>query len=174
MPTRPKQNSSSALAFWAECCLWAIGMLCLGYCANAWIAARLAQTLGSQELTAARPITTPAIGGVQLLGRLEIPRLGLSSVVFEGDDAGTLQLGVGHLPSSALPGKTGNVVLAAHRDSFFRPIQDIHPSDVIKLTTAAGTHSYIVQSANIVTPQDTAVLNRTVITGSAAELFGPE
>jgi sortase A len=50
---------------------------------------------------------------------LEIPRLGLSTVVFEGTGQDVLLRGPGHLRGSALPSDTGNMVIAGHRDTFF-------------------------------------------------------
>jgi len=92
------------------------------------------------------------------IGRLEIPRLGLSVVVLEGSDHGTLRLGVGRLPSSSVPGEAGNVVLAGHRDTFFRPLREIRPGDEISLRTPQGTFPYTVKWMKVVTPTDTSVL----------------
>src|SRR5687767_144053 len=63
------------------------------------------------------------------IGVLEIPRLGLSSVVIEGDEAAALILGVGHLSDTPLPWTNGNSVFAAHRDTFFRPLEHIRRDD---------------------------------------------
>ena len=38
-----------------------------------------------------------------VIGQLDIPRLGLSVMIFEGDDAGILKEGAGHIPGTALP-----------------------------------------------------------------------
>ena len=61
-----------------------------------------------------------------MIGRLEIPRLGVSVMVREGADEGTLSRAVGHIPGTALPGNIGNVGLAGHRDTFFRALRNIH------------------------------------------------
>jgi len=95
------------------------------------------------------------------IGRLEIPRLGLSAVVLEGSDTGTLRLGVGRLASSSLPGEPGNVVLAAHRDTFFRPLRNIRAGDQISLRTPQGTFPYTVDWTKVVDPSDTGVLQPT-------------
>src|SRR5262245_54511909 len=55
-----------------------------------------------------------------LVGRLDIPRLGLSTMIREGSDSRTLLVAAGHLTGTALPGKPGNVVVSGHRDTFFR------------------------------------------------------
>ncbi len=72
-------------------------------------------------------VYTPLHG--ELIGRVDVPRLGLSAIVFEGTDVGVLHRGVGHLTGSALPGQPGNVVLAGHRDSFFRDLRNIRKGD---------------------------------------------
>jgi sortase A len=96
--------------------------------------------------------------------------LALSAVVFEGTSDDTLLRGVGHLQGSAQPGAPGNLVLAGHRDTFFRPLRDIHPGDSITVTSAGREFKYIVQSTEIVNPDATEVLqpgngsNLTLIT----------
>ena len=50
------------------------------------------------------------------MGRLEVARLNLAAMVREGVDAGTLNIAVGHVPSTALPDQPGNFAIAAHRD----------------------------------------------------------
>jgi sortase A len=94
----------------------------------------------------------------ELIGRLEIPRLSVSAMVREGADAKTLHRAVGHIPGTALPGDTGNVALAGHRDTFFRALRDIRKNDTIELETENGTYSYLVESTDIVGPRDVDVL----------------
>ncbi|MGH9559803.1 MAG: class D sortase [Bryobacteraceae bacterium] len=96
-----------------------------------------------------------------VIGRLDIPRLHVSTIVLEGDDAHALRLGAGHVPGTALPDSTGNVGIAAHRDTIFRPLRRIRPHDRILLTTMDGAFQYAVESTEIVSPADTAVLNST-------------
>ena len=99
------------------------------------------------------------IGAKGLLGRLEIPRLGLSVMLMEGDDAKTLRRAVGHIPGTPLPGQTGNVAFSGHRDTFFRPLRNIRENDIIVITTLEGQYRYRVVSTSVVAPDDVAVLN---------------
>src|ERR1051326_8973635 len=94
----------------------------------------------------------------ELIGRIEIPRLSLKAMVREGDDEGTLRHPVGHIPSTAFPGERGNVALAAHRDTIFRPLRNIRKNDRIIVSTLDGTYEYLVQSTKIVSPSDVSVL----------------
>jgi len=105
----------------------------------------------------------------ELVGRLEIPRLGLSTIVLEGIEDGTLRRGAGHIPGTGLPtepGAVGNIGIAGHRDSFFRPLKNIGKNDIITLTTPEGTYRYRVEWTRIVAPEDTEVLDQ----GGAPEL----
>lgn len=90
-----------------------------------------------------------------------IPRVGISAEVIEGDDAADLKLAPGHIPGTALPGQHGNIGIAAHRDTFFRPLRFIRKGDLIGLTTLSGTYRYRVVSTQIVTPDDVQVLGPT-------------
>jgi sortase A len=94
-----------------------------------------------------------------LIGRIAIPRLGISAIINEGVDAGTLSLAVGHIPSTALPGQLGNVGVAAHRDALFRNLKDVQRNDEITLTTLDGEYVYRVISFKVVNPADVSVLS---------------
>jgi len=103
----------------------------------------------------------PATGS--LVGRLEIPRLRLSAIVLEGSDSRTLDLGVGRIPETAEPGESGNIVLSAHRDTFFRPLRGIRKGDRIAMVTRGGSYQYVVDWTAVVDPADTATLKATPI-----------
>jgi sortase A len=94
-----------------------------------------------------------------VVGRIEIPRLHLSTVILEGDDDRALRYGAGHVPSTALPDEPGNVAIAAHRDTFFRPLRHIAPDDRITLSTPDGVFHYVVESTELVGPKDVRVLD---------------
>jgi sortase A len=96
-----------------------------------------------------------------LLGRIEIPRLGLSAIVREGDDDATLAVAVGHIPGTARPGERGNVVLAGHRDSFFRALRGIRRHDMIRICTPRRQDDYVVDSTEVVGPKEIRVLEST-------------
>jgi sortase A len=100
----------------------------------------------------------PAIGPDGLIGRIKIPRIGLSAIVFSGTDKKTLRQAVGHIRSTALPGHPGNAGLAGHRDRFFRPLKDIRKDDIITVTTLRGEYSYRVVSTRVVAPTEISVL----------------
>jgi sortase A len=109
-----------------------------------------------QTLAPLSPSHAPEHSAV--LGRLDIPRLNIRVMVREGADESTLRRAVGHIPGTALPGYTGNVALAGHRDTFFRALRNIRKDDSIELETEGATYHYLVQSTKIVTPRDVSVL----------------
>lgn len=113
------------------------------------------------------------------IGRLEIPRLGLSAVVAEGDDEHTLKIAVGHLPDTPLPWQEGNAALAGHRDTFFRPLRRIRVGDDIRLSTPRGDFRYRVTRHTVVDPEELWVLDAssgaalTLITCYPFDFVGP-
>ena len=121
----------------------------------------------------------PSLARGALIGRVEIPRLGLSAVIEQGDDTSTLRDAVGHIPGTSLPGESGNIGLAAHRDSFFRGLSKVKEGDQIVLTTFEGTFSYRVASLGIVQPKQTSVLrplgvnSLTLVTCYPFHFIGP-
>ncbi len=114
-----------------------------------------------------------------LLGRMEIPKLGISVMVLEGDGDDVLRKAVGHVPTTALPGGPGNVVIAGHRDTFFRALRRIRKDDDIIFTTTQGIYNYHVGSIEKVGPQDVQVLDAspqptlTLVTCYPFDYIGP-
>jgi len=87
-----------------------------------------------------------------LIGRIEIPRLRLSALVLEGTAERTLRRGVGHVERTALPGESGNVGLAAHRDTYFGKLAGVSNGDLIVIRTPEGSFTYRVDSTLVVPP----------------------
>ena len=113
---------------------------------------------GGDRIVAATVATPPAPKLHDVIAWLEVPRLRISTAVLEGDDSLALRLGAGHIPGTPLPGSAGNVGIAAHRDSFFRPLAGIEPQDRIRLRTPGGDWDYTVESTRIVQPSNVGVL----------------
>ncbi|MBI2834886.1 MAG: class D sortase [Acidobacteria bacterium] len=121
--------------------------------------ARPESRIPSPEARIPSPEAPPPIGPGTLLGRIDIPRVGLLATVREGDDARTLRRAVGHVTGTALPGERGNAALAGHRDTFFRGLKDIRLGDEIRIKTRDAVHRYRVARTQVVRPTDVWVLN---------------
>jgi sortase A len=146
-----------------------VGVVSLGYFAYVVTESYLYQALENRELDAILasapaptvhvPRPSPAPGS--MIGRIEIPRLGVSAIIRAGSDARTLRLAVGHITGTAYPGESGNIGLAGHRDTFFRRLRDIRVDDEIRIVTPEETYAFRVERTSVVTPRDTWVLNET-------------
>jgi len=178
---------------WLERALFALALACLGSYAYVNLHARAVQqeaarrfeaSLAQRGVTAlpgdagdrtgSAPPGAPPPAPLQLgdvVGRLEVPRLGISVMVLEGDDDGILAQAAGHIPSTALPARSDqsarkllkaaastNVGIAGHRDTFFRPLKDVRKGDEIHLTTDSGSYLYTVESFQVVSPDRIDVL----------------
>jgi sortase A len=95
------------------------------------------------------------------LARLEASSIDLSATVLEGSDDGTLSRAAGHIEETAFPGESGNIGIAGHRDTIFRPLRNIRVGDPMTLTTSDHVFRYRVSGTKIVQPEDVYVLNPT-------------
>jgi sortase A len=118
---------------------------------------RSSPTLAQPEVPSPRP---PLVVGA-VMAALSIPRVQLSAIVLHGSDARTLQRGPGHLERTAVPGDAGHIVVAGHRDSFFRPLRHIRLADDIFLETRDGHFHYRVTSLRVVAPREVSVIAPT-------------
>jgi LPXTG-site transpeptidase (sortase) family protein len=113
---------------------------------------------------AANPSGKPSRGAPSRgapLAMLNIPRLGMSVVVLEGTGDAILKRGPGHIEDTAYPGEHGNVAIAGHRDTHFRPLRRLRPDDEIALVAKGTTIRYFVDTVQILQPTDMDVLDPT-------------
>jgi sortase (surface protein transpeptidase) len=78
---------------------------------------------------------------------LEIPKLGLREVVFEGTTGAVLEMGPGHLRDTPLPGQAGVSKImgrAAIYGGPFARLSTLLPGDTLTVTTGQGVHHYRV------------------------------
>ena len=137
----------------------------LGYYAYIKGSAWMFEERAARELARAPQVTMardlPEVARDGLIGRVEIPRLRLSVALAEGAGTATLRKAAGHIEGTAFPGDPGNVGIAGHRDTFFRPLRRIRPNDLIVIDTLRGRYRYRVLSTTIVRPRDVGVLAPT-------------
>ena len=145
-----------------ERALFLIGACLLTYWSASSIDTRSFQRSASREFSKTPAPATPQHWTEgSAVARLEIPRLGMSTMVVEGAGNRDLKRAAGHIPGTAFPGTGGNTAIAAHRDTFFRPLRFIRIADSISLTTPQGTFAYRVVSTQIVKPSQIQVLYPT-------------
>lgn len=139
------------------------------------------QAIELRKLGHSAPLIEPHLLTLgEVMGQIEIPSLPLSAVIVQGDSPKLLRRAVGHLVGTPMPGEWGNVALAGHRDTFFRPLRHIHPGDVAALRTfREETFQYRVESTSVVSPTDIEVLKPsngrelTLITCFPFDYIGP-
>jgi sortase A len=100
------------------------------------------------------------------IARLQIPRLGYDEMVLEGATPRTLAFGPARLLSGAGLGESGNLLLAGHRTSWFRPLEGIATGDTIQIQWLDSHRNlremkYKVGVIRIVDPQDVTLLAPT-------------
>jgi sortase A len=151
-----QQKFSTQLMRWSRVALFVTAAGLLGDCVLVLTNIRMAREQASRDFAQHHPQSLAVVG--QLVGRMEIPRLKVSVAVAEGTDAATLRRAAGHILGTSLPGQAGNIGIAGHRDTMFRPLRHARQGDVIVLVTSQGEYRYRVVSTSIVSPTEVAVL----------------
>ncbi|MCP5091338.1 MAG: class GN sortase [Gammaproteobacteria bacterium] len=134
--------------------------LCLGFWhmasgayipAKAWLAQGLMQRAW---LRAGQDIERPAPwpwADTWPVARLTAQSRDVDLIVLAGGSGRTLAFGPGHLSASAMPGETGNAVIAGHRDTHFRFLRNIEAGELLGLESSEGQkHVYKVLGADVV------------------------
>src|SRR5260370_15776508 len=148
--------------FWLRLCEYTFlvaGIAILGYCAYVWLDARVYQRNEERSFEEIKLSAPPRVPGRPappiphaVLGKIEIQQVGISAMIAEGVDHGTLKRAVRHTPGTAPPREDGTIALAAHRDTFFRPLRNIQKGDEIALTTLSGPYRYPLESTQTAAP----------------------
>ena len=109
---------------------------------------------------AVQPASAPAssANATDTLTRLEIPKINLDAVIVEGTRRRQLAVAPGHLPGTPAPGDSGNAVVTAHRDTFFRHIYELEKGDMILVQRSGKTFTFEVTGKKIVDPDDLSVI----------------
>jgi sortase A len=157
---------------WIERALLTLGIGLGAWCAIVLVEARYTRSLPPVKVTMTLPgdeggdrsappprRAAPPTGTV--VGRLAIPSLGLTTTVLEGTDDETLRRGSGHIEDTPFPGEPGNVGIAGHRDTVFRPLKKVKTGDALELTTSDRVYRYRITKTFIVDPTDVYVLDPT-------------
>ncbi|HMF96987.1 MAG TPA: class D sortase [Vicinamibacterales bacterium] len=163
---------------WIERGLLTVGVVLGAWCAAVLVEARFHQSVpvsgplvvtqtavpvlpGDSGNAAPHPPAPSALAAGSLIARLEAPSVRMTTNVLEGSDEATLRRGAGHIEDTPLPGQPGNIGIAGHRDTVFRPLRNIKVGDPLHITTRDRTYEYRVSKTLIVGPDDVYVLDST-------------
>ena len=118
------------------------------------------------SVTNSSPSTFTSVDGLECedgsIGTLEIPSLGISMKVWEGETSASMKKGLGHYSSTSA--WDGNVGLCGHnRGSKYviGSIKDLSPGDTITYTTKLGTRTYQVSTVETIDNSDWTYLQST-------------
>jgi len=135
--------------------------------AKAGIAGILIRRAWEQSVRSGQPLAPWPWADTHPVARLQIPRLGYDEIVLEGATPRTLAFGPAHMLGGPGLGRPGNLLLAGHRTSWFRPLEAIAPGDTIQITwfdsrsTRLRERTYTVSLIRVVEPQDVTLLAPT-------------
>ena len=110
------------------------------------------------------PVQPTSASDGELIAQVYVPRFGQGWVrnVVEGTDEAELSLhGLGHYPSTQMPGSVGNFAVAGHRNGYGRPLGDVdllQEGDAIIVRTKDYWYVYKYTTYKIVTPEHSEVI----------------
>lgn len=153
----------SALLFFAGCCLSARALYMRG---KAALAGALVRVAWEETQRTGRPTRPWPWADTHPIGRLMIPALGYDEVILEGASPRNLAFGPARLMNGAAPGEPGNLVIAGHRTSWFRPLKDVRRGQevVVESRRVEGgleRRAYRVREVRVIDPADRRFLGPT-------------
>jgi sortase A len=86
-----------------------------------------------------------------------IDRLKDGWAIVEGVSRTDLKNGVGHMPTTPIPGQPGNSVISGHRTTYgapFHEFDELSVGDIFEVETGLGVHIYEVRESIIVRPTE--------------------
>jgi sortase A len=104
----------------------------------------------ARELQRHTPVGSP-------IGRIVIPRIGVSFVMVDGTSTQALESGPGVYPETTFPGIPGTTAIAGHRTTYlapFRHVDALKPGSRIELEMPYAHFTYTVIGQRVVEPTD--------------------
>jgi sortase A len=95
------------------------------------------------------------------IGTLDIPKIGLKTVIVENTDHDALTKGPGHYKGTVLPGIDGTVGIAGHRTTYgapFRHVDELRTGSEILVKMPYGEFTYKVYAKRVTSPGDASAL----------------
>lgn len=142
-----------------EMTLWLAIVGAMAYCSFTYTAPTVQQAqqhdlFNSQKNQTFLARTSLSTQDGKLLGFLDIPRIGVSSVVEEGSAPNILSRSLGHVPGTALPGERGSIGLAGHLDPDRQELSKLRVGDILTFRSSTRVFAYSVVSTSIVATTD--------------------
>lgn len=94
-------------------------------------------------------------------GTISIPSVDIEVNAYQGDSEDEFQLGAGHYVGSFFPGQGGNIVIASHRTTYFRPFEDLKTGDLVEFETTYGHFTYQVREIKILKDDFSEIVKAT-------------
>ena len=104
------------------------------------------------------------IGGLGIMGYIEIPSIGVTLPIYHGTDEESLQIAIGHLEWTSLPvgGENSHCVVSGHRGlpsaRLFTDLDKMVEGDIFMMRVLDEVLTYEVDQILIVEPHDTDAL----------------
>src|SRR5215475_8660888 len=113
------------------------GFALLGHGAYIYAKALLAHAF-AQSIASGHPVKPWSWADTWPVARIEVKRLGASTIVLAGSSGQALAFGPGHVELTANAGERGVAVYSAHRDTHFRFLKEVKVGDEIEVTRRDG------------------------------------
>ena len=141
--------------------VWVVSaLLCLGFWqfgqgayipAKAWLAQELMQRAWVRAGAGEERATPWPWADTWPVARLTAKQRDVDLIVLAGGSGRTLAFGPGHLSASAMPGQTGNAIIAGHRDTHFQFLKKLEIGELLGMETTRGQrHIYRIVGVDIV------------------------
>ena len=141
--------------------VWVVSaLLCLGFWqfgqgayipAKAWLAQELMQRAWVRAGAGEERATPWPWADTWPVARLTAKQRDVDLIVLAGGSGRTLAFGPGHLSASAMPGQTGNAIIAGHRDTHFQFLKKLEVGELLGMETTRGQrHIYRIVGVDIV------------------------
>lgn len=95
------------------------------------------------------------------IGIIRIPSVDIEVAALQGDREDEFRIGAGHYIGSLLPGQGGNILIGAHRTSYFRNFEYLELGAEIEFATNYGRFNYVVDDMFLIDGNDHSIGNPT-------------
>jgi len=127
--------------------------------AKAWLAQQLIASAWASTLAGEREVRPWPWADTWPIARLQIPDADVDLYVLADASGRSLAFGPGYWNGSAAPGAVGNTIIAAHRDTHFRFLEQATRGQEILLQTMDGReHRYRVNETRVLDSRHDRIL----------------